>query len=281
MAEPIGVLATAARAPRADPPPFDTTVPHPSRMYDYLLGGKDNFAADRDAADQLVAIAPATPTAVRENRAFLGRAVRYLAGEVGVRQFLDIGTGIPAADNTHEVAQRIAAGSRTVYVDNDPIVLAHARALLTSVHAGTVSYVDSDLRDLDTILEAARQRLDFSAPVAIMLVMILHLIPDSDDPWRIVRRLVDAVAPGSYLVVSHPARDVQADTVAAITKHVNQLMPATPMTLRKRAEVGRFFGGLDVLPPGLVSQNRWRPDRPVPDDEPDLACYVAVGRKPA
>jgi SAM-dependent methyltransferase len=280
MAEPIGVLATGARAPGADPPPFDTTVPHPSRMYDYLLGGKDNFAADREAAEQLVAISPATRKAVRENRAFLGRAVRYLAGEAGVRQFLDIGTGIPAADNTHEVAQRIAAGSRTVYVDNDPIVLAHARALLTSAHAGTVSYVDSDLRDLDTILEAARKRLDFGAPVAIMLVMILHLIPDSDDPWRIVRRLVDAVAPGSYLVVSHPARDVQADTVAAITKHVNQLMPATPMTLRRRAEVGRFFGGLDVLPPGLVSQNRWRPDRPVPDDEPDLACYVAVGRKP-
>jgi hypothetical protein len=280
MVEPTGVLASAARDPEAQSPPFDTTVPHASRMYDYLLGGKDNFAADREAADQLVAIGPATPLAVRENRAFLGRAVRYLAGEVGVRQFLDIGTGIPAADNTHEVAQRVAADSRIVYVDNDPIVLAHARALLTSAHAGTVSYLDSDLRDPDTILEAAGRWLDFGTPVAIMLVMILHLIPDSDDPWRIVSRLLEAAAPGSYLVVSHPASDVQADTIAAIARHVNQLMPTTPMTLRGRAEVGRFFDGLDVLPPGLVSQNRWRPDRPVPDDEPDVACYAAVGRKP-
>jgi hypothetical protein len=178
------------------------------------------------------------------------------------------------------VAQRVATDSRIVYVDNDPIVLAHARALLTSAQAGTVGYLDADLRDADTILEAAGRWLDFGTPVAIMLVMILHLIPDSGDPWRIVSRLVDAAAPGSYLVVSHPASDVQADTIAAIARHVNQLMPATPMTLRSRAEIGRFFGGLDVLPPGLVSQNRWRPDRPVPDDEPDLACYVAVGRKP-
>jgi hypothetical protein len=280
MAELIGVMASGAPAPEAKRPAFDTTVPHPSRMYDYLLGGKDNFAADREAAEQVVAISPATLTAVRENRAFLGRAVRCLAGEAGVRQFLDIGTGIPAADNTHEVAQRVAAGSRIVYVDNDPVVLAHARALLTSAHAGTVSYLDADLRDPDTILEAAGRWLDFGAPVAIMLLLVLHLIPDSDDPWRIVRRLVDAVPPGSYLVLSHPASDVQADTVAAIARHVNQLMPATPMTLRSSAEIGRFFSGLDVLPPGLVSQNRWRPDRPVPDDEPHLACYVAVGRKP-
>jgi hypothetical protein len=280
MAEPIGVLTIGARASEADPPPFDTTVPHASRMYDYLLGGKDNFAADREAAEQLVAIHPATRWAVRENRAFHGRTVSYLADEAGIRQFLDIGTGIPAANNTHEVAQRVAAGSRTVYVDNDPVVLAHARALLTSAHADSVSYLDSDLRDPDTILEAAGQRLDFGAPVAIMLVMILHLIPDSDDPWRIVRRLVGAVPPGSYLVVSHPATDVGADVAAAIAGSVNQRMLATPMTLRSRAEVSRFFDGLDVLPPGLVPQNRWLPDRPVPDEEPDVGCYGAVGRKP-
>jgi hypothetical protein len=280
MAELIGVLDTAARVPEADPPPFDTTVPHSSRMYDYLLGGKDNFAADREAAEQLVAINPATRWAVRENRAFHGRAVRYLAGEAGIRQFLDIGTGIPAADNTHEVAQRVAADSRIVYVDNDPIVLAHARALLTSAHAGTVSYLDSDLRNPDTILEAARQRLDFGAPVAIMLVLILHLIPDSHDPWRIVDRLIDAVPPGSYLVISHPTSDMDADTATAVAGHVNQRMPATPMTIRSHAEVSRFFDGLDLLPPGVVAQNRWRPDRPAQDDEPDVSCYGAVGRKP-
>jgi hypothetical protein len=279
MAERNGVLASAARDPEADPPPFDTTMPHAARMYDYLLGGKDNFAVDREAAERLVAINPDARMAVRENRAFHGRAVRYLAGEAGVRQFLDIGTGIPAADNTHEVAQQVGAGSRIVYVDNDPVVLAHARALLTSAHTGTVSYLDSDLRDPDTILEAAGQLLDFGAPVAIMLVLILHLIPDSDDPWRIVGRLVEAVPPGSYLVVSHPTGDLDEDIGAAITGSVNQRMRATPMTLRSHAEVSRFFDGLDLLPPGVVPQNRW-PARAAQDDEPDIGCYGAAGRKP-
>jgi hypothetical protein len=279
MADPIGVVASGARAAEAKRPAFDTTVPHPSRMYDYLLGGKDNFAVDREAAEQLVAIEPDVRRAVRANRAFHGRAVRYLAGEAGVRQFLDIGTGIPAADNTHEVAQRVAADSRIVYVDNDPIVLAHARALLTSAHAGTVSYLDCDLRDPDTILEAARQQLDFGAPVAIMLLLVLHLIPDSDDPWRIVRRLVDAVPPGSYLVVSHPANDMDVPSAPAVAGRVNQRMQGTSMTLRGRAEVSRFFDGLDLLPPGLVSQNRW-PDPAARYDEPHVGGYGAVGRKP-
>jgi hypothetical protein len=278
MAERSGVLASGARDAEADEPPFDTTVPHAARMYDYLLGGKDNFAADREAAEQLVAINPGARMAVRANRAFHGRAVRYLAGEAGVRQFLDIGTGIPAADNTHEVAQRVDAGARIVYVDNDPIVLAHARALLTSAHAGTVSYLDADLRDLDAILEAAGRWLDFGAPVAIMLVLILHLIPDSDDPWRIVGRLVDAVPPGSYLVVSHPASDMDAPAAAAVAGRVNQRMQGT-MTLRGRAEVSRFFDGLDLLPPGLVAQNRW-PDPAARYDEPHMGGYGAVGRKP-
>jgi S-adenosyl methyltransferase len=278
MAELIGVVASGMRVPEAKRPAFDTTVPHPSRMYDYLLGGKDNFAADREAAEQLVALDPDVRRAVRANRAFHGRAVRYLAGEAGVRQFLDIGTGIPAADNTHEVAQRVAADSRIVYVDNDPVVLAHARALLTSVHAGTVSYLDCDLRDPDTILQAARQQLDFSAPVAIMLLLVLHLIPDADDPWRIVGRLVDAVPPGSYLVVSHPASDMDAPAAAAVAGRVNQRMQGT-MTLRGRAEVSRFFDGLDLLPPGLVAQNRW-PDPAARYDEPHMGGYGAVGRKP-
>ena len=263
-----------------DPTPegvtLNTGVAHPARMYDYLLGGKDNFAADREAAEQLVAINPAARRAVRENRAFHGRAVRYLVGDAGIRQFLDIGTGIPAADNTHEVAQRVAADARIVYVDNDPIVLAHARALLTSAHAGTVSYLDSDLRDLDTVLEAAGQWLDFGTPVAIMLVLILHLIPDSDDPWRIVGRLVDAVPPGSYLVVSHPTSDLNADTAAAITGSVNQRMQATPMTLRSHAEVSRFFDGLEMVEPGVVPLPEWHG----PGSEYPIPCYAGMGRKP-
>jgi S-adenosyl methyltransferase len=264
---------------KADPRSFDSSVAHIARVYNYWLGGKDNYAADRAAGDRTIAEFPGIVVSARANRAFLRRAVRFLVTEAGVRQFLDIGTGIPAADNTHEVAQRVAADSRIVYVDNDPVVLAHARALLTSVHAGTVSYLDCDLRDPDTILEAARQWLDFSAPVAIMLVLILHLIPDSDDPWRIVRGLVDAVPPGSYLVVSHPTGDLDADIGAAITGSVNRRMQATPMTIRTHAEVGRFFDGLNLLPPGLVPQNRW-PDRTAQDDEADIGCYGAVGRKP-
>jgi hypothetical protein len=162
---------------------------------------------------------------------------------------------------------------------SDPSVLAHAGALLTSAHAGTVSYLDCDLRDPDTILEAARQRLDFRAPVAIMLLLVLHLIPDSDDPWQIVGRLVDAVPPGSYLVVSHPANDLDAPAAAAVARRVNQRMQGTSMTLRGRAEVSRFFDGLDLLPPGLVAQNHW-PDPAARYDEAHIGGYGAVGRKP-
>jgi S-adenosyl methyltransferase len=201
---------TADEAPPADggtgrvkPPGFDTSVAHQARIYDYLLGGKDNYAADRAASEAVLSIYPEMAFNARANRAFLGRVVRYLAGEAGIRQFLDIGTGIPTAGNTHQVAQAIAPESRVVYVDYDPVVLAHARALLTSTQAGATDYIDADLRDTGTILRQAQQLLDFTRPAAVTLVAILHAIPDADDPHAIVARIMDAVPPGSYLALSH------------------------------------------------------------------------------
>jgi hypothetical protein len=187
---------------------IDTSVAHSARIYDYWLGGKDNFAADREAGELVIASRPGLRESVRANRAFLGRVVRLLAGELGIRQFLDVGTGIPSANNTHEVAQQVAPDARIVYTDNDPIVLAHARALLTSSKPGATAYLDIDLRDIDKLLQRAADTLDFSQPIAIMLLGILHLIPDDEDPWGMVARLVDAVPSGSYLVITHPASDL-------------------------------------------------------------------------
>src|ERR1700690_2706768 len=188
---------------KAGRPPFDTSVANQARIYDYLLGGKDNYAADRAAVDAVLKVAPKLGFTARANRAFLGRVVRYLAAEAGIRQFLDIGTGIPTAGNTHQIAQAIAPESRVVYVDYDPIVLAHARALLTSHQAGVTEYVDADLRNTGTILTQAARLLDFAKPVAVTLLMVLHVIPDSDDPHAIVAKVMDALPPGSYLAVSH------------------------------------------------------------------------------
>ena len=184
-------------------PPFDTSVANQARIYDYLLGGKDNYAADRAAVDEVLKLAPEMGFTARANRAFLGRVVRYLTAEAGIRQFLDIGTGIPTAGNTHQVAQAIAPESRVVYVDYDPVVLAHARALLTSHEAGATEYIDADLRDTDKILGPAARLLDFTKPVAVTLLMILHVIPDSDDPPALVARVMDAMPSGSYLALSH------------------------------------------------------------------------------
>ena len=192
------------------PLPFDTSVAHQARIYDYLLGGKDNYAADRAAAEELARTWPGLSFSARANRAFLGRMVRYLAEEAGIRQFLDIGTGIPTAGNTHQVAQEVAPESHVVYVDYDPVVLAHARALLNSHEAGATEYIDSDLRDTRTILEQAAELLDFTKPVAVTLISILHAIPDGDDPYAIVARLLGAVPPGSYLAISHMGSDLMA-----------------------------------------------------------------------
>jgi S-adenosyl methyltransferase len=255
---------------------IDTTIAHPARVYDYWLGGKDNFAVDREAAEEVLRARPAIRLNVRSNRAFLARSVRYLTAEAGVRQFLDIGTGIPSANNTHEVAQSVIPAARVAYVDNDPIVLAHARALLTST-SGPTSYIDADLRDFAAVLAEAARTLDFGQPVAIMLIAVLHLIPDEDDPWGIVAKLMAAVPSGSYLVISHPASDVEADSAAQAAQRYNERV-ASPMRRRSRDEVRRFFDGLDMLDPGVVQLHQWRPV----DGDPvaPSSGYGAVGRKP-
>ncbi len=257
---------------------FDTSVAHPARVYDYWLGGKDNFAADREAGESVLAAAPGLRERVRANRAFLARVVGYLAGPAGIRQFLDIGTGIPSANNTHEVAQSVARTARVVYVDNDPIVLTHARALLTSASGGVTDYLQADLRDPDTILAAARATLDFDQPVAVVLLGVLHLIQDSEDPWAIVARLMAAVPSGSYLAISHPALEIHPGQGEA-QKRYNQRV-STPQTLRTRPEVERFFAGLELVEPGLVQVHQWRPD-PDEDVADDTAsAHGGVGRKP-
>jgi hypothetical protein len=255
----------------------DVTVAHISRVYDYWLGGKDNFAADRIAAERVIAAYPDIVRSARGNRAFLGRAVRYLVREAGVRQFLDIGTGLPAADNTHEVAQSEAPECRVVYVDNDPVVLSHAKALLASGPDGVTAYVDADLRDLETILAAAADVLDFSRPVAVMLVAILQHIGDQDDPYGIVARLVAAVPPGSYLALSHPARDIHATAMAEIADRMNKLV-AEKVTFRTQAEVLRFFDGLELVEPGVVPVPRWRPAAYLDAASPTV-MWGGVGRK--
>jgi SAM-dependent methyltransferase len=259
-------------------PAFDTSVAHSARVYDYWLGGKDNFAADRAAAEQVIEVRPAIRTDVRANRAFLGRAVRYLAGPAGIRQFLDIGTGLPSADNTHEVAQSVAPGSRIVYVDNDPIVLAHARALLTSAPEGVTAYLDADLRDPGAILAKAGLTLDLTRPVAIMLVAVLHHVPDSDDPYRIVARLREAVPSGSHLVISHPASDVQTEKVAEVARRYNASV-VTGQTRRSVDEVTAFFGDWEILEPGVTQTPEWRPDPPGPPTGA-VPMWAGVARKP-
>jgi ubiquinone/menaquinone biosynthesis C-methylase UbiE len=258
-----------------DHPAFDTSIAHHARIYDYLLGGKDHYAADRRAGDALIEAYPTMVTLARANRAFLGRAVRFLAAEAGIRQFLDIGTGIPTAGNTHQVAQEVAPGSRVVYVDYDPIVLAHARALLTSSPQGATDFIDADARDIGTVLEKAAQTLDFSQPVAVIIVMTLHAISDSDDPHAIVARVMDAVPDGSYLVISHPASDIEPEKVADLTSRVNRLS-YQQYTGRSRAQVMRFFEGLELVEPGLVQVQQWRPGF---EADGPLALWAAVGRK--
>jgi len=237
---------------------IDTSVAHSARVHDYWLGGKDNFAADRAAGDAVFQAYPGIVASVRANRAFLARVVRFLAAEAGIRQFLDIGTGIPASNNTHEVAQSLAPGCRVVYVDYDPVVLLHAQALLTSSAQGALNYIDADLRDPQKILAEAARTLDFSRPVAVMLIAIMHLIGDQDDPIGIIRQLMDAVPAGSYLALSQVASDIEAEQMAEAAQRYNRLARETQRH-RSHAEVMRFFDGLELLEPGLVPVQRWRP----------------------
>jgi hypothetical protein len=267
------LVAAAEQAPIA----LNTSVPHIARIYDYWLGGKDNFAVDREAAEQALAIMPSLAARARANRAFLGRAVHFLAAEAGIRQFLDIGTGLPAANNTHEVAQRVAPDSRIVYVDNDPIVLIHAQALLTGTREGATDYIDADARDTAGILAKAAETLDLSRPVAVMLVAIMHCIRDEDDPLGIVAALRDAVPSGSYLVLSHPTTDAEPTGMPKVAATLNRMMP-NKVTYRTYPEVVRYFDGWQLLEPGIVPTALWRPERD--NLIGPKAMWAGVARKP-
>jgi hypothetical protein len=269
----------AAAEPDSDLAQFDTGVAHPARVYDYWLGGKDNFAADREAAERVIAARPTIVRDIRANRAVMHRAVAFLAAEAGVRQFLDIGTGIPTSPNVHEIAQDIAPDARIVYVDNDPIVLAYDRALLTSTPDGATAYVDADLRESGKILAEAARTLDFSQPVAVLLVGVLHLISDEEDPYGIVARLMEAVSSGSYLVLTHPASDIHAGVAAEGARRYNQSV-ATAQTRRSLDEVARFLPGLEIAEPGIVQFHRWRPGPGVDVEQYEVSGWAVVARKP-
>ena len=259
-------------------PQLDTRHAHSARVYNYWLGGQDNFAADREAAEQAIAANPGIVADVRANREFLARAVRYLAAECGVRQFLDVGAGLPTANNTHQVAQAVAPDARVVYVDNDPLVLVHARTLLSSSPEGRTAYVEADLRDTAAIIRQASHSLDLGAPIALMLLIIVHLIPDPEDPYGIVARLVDALPAGSCLVLAHPASDIRAASMAEMTRRVNQRMSGPQATMRDRAAIARFFDGLELAEPGVVQPPRWRPD-PVIISPDQVTAWCAAARK--
>jgi hypothetical protein len=273
-------VPAAAGDPGRLPPEINTNVAHAARVYDYLLGGKDNFAADRALGDAVVKAVPSAREMARANRAFLGRAVRHLVTEAGVRQFLDVGTGIPAAGNTHEVAQAVAPESRIVYVDNDPIVLSHARALMTSDPAGATAFIGADLHEPDEILgdPALRRTLDLDEPVALMLIAILMYIRDEGDPRSLVSTLMDALPPGSYLALTHATADFNPAAAAAVAASAEQ--GGISHTMRGQPEVAAFFDGLDLVDPGVVPILAWRPEGAPPDDPRAVYFYGAVGRKP-
>jgi hypothetical protein len=257
---------------------LDAGVPHSARLWNYWLGGKDNFAVDRAVADQILAMVPEMVESARADRAYLGRVVRYLAGEVGIRQFLDVGTGIPTANNTHEVAQQIAPTSRIVYVDNDPLVLVHARALLTSHPEGRTDYLEADLREPEKIIEGARRTLDFDQPIGLTMLGILNFVPDDDVAAQLVARLVEALPPGSYLAISHPTTEINGETMIEALRLWND-GPAAKMVLRSAEQVKHLFGDLDMVEPGVVSCSQWRPDKGEENAEP-VPHYGGVGRKP-
>jgi hypothetical protein len=260
--------------------PLDTGRAHPARVYDFLLGGKDNFAADRAAAEAGIKVNPNAATAPLQNRAFLQRTVHFLAAEAGIRQFLDIGSGLPTPPNVHEVAQRVDPSARVVYVDNDPIVLTHARALLTSAPGGCTTYADANLRDAEQILSAPElvANLDLGKPVAVLLLAVLHFLDDDADPYGIVERLMAPLAAGSCLVVSHMTADFDPES----WERFNEIMRRQGITTRMRsqAEVARFFTGLELVEPGVVPLLRWRPERSEPLTDAQVALYGGVARKP-
>lgn len=272
----------AGQNPNGDYPAVDLRmdVPHAARVYDYLIGGKTNFETDRVAAEASVQAWPALPISMRTTRTFMERVVRHLAEDYGVRQFLDIGTGIPKSPNVHEIAQAVAPEARVGYVDNDPIVLTHARALMSSTAEGRTCYVDADFRDPESIIANPRLRevLDFSQPVALSLIAIVHFVLDADDPQGIVRRFMDALAPGSHLVLTVFTGDTDPVGVGGVSREYNAR--GIPLQVRDKAETEAFFEGYDLLDPGVALVHRWRPDAgaaPVRDE--DIAMYAGVAVK--
>jgi trans-aconitate methyltransferase len=257
---------------------FDTGVANAARMWNYWIGGQDNFRADREAGDQVLEAMPALRVVARMLRRFLITSVGELSA-VGVRQFLDIGTGLPTADNTHDVAQRGAPESRIVYVDHDPVVISHARALLTSSAAGQTDYIQADLRDWPAISADAQRTLDFSRPVAVLLIAVLHFILDAEDPHRMISRMMADLAPGSYLVIAHAASDIQAGTAAAMAQSYNATSALT-ITPRDRATVARFFDGMEMTGAGLTPVDQWRGSGPATTAGSGLSCYCGIARKP-
>ncbi len=259
-------------------PGIDTTVPHSARIWNYWLGGKDNYAVDRQAGEMTIAVLPEIVDIARESRRFLVRVVRYLAADAGIRQFLDVGTGLPTVNNTHEVAQGVAPESRVVYVDNDPLVLTHARALLTSSPEGATSYIEADARDVGTILRGAAATLDLTRPVAITMLGILPFIGDDDEAKEIVRRLLAAVPAGSYLAITHSTSEVSGERVVEAVRQWNQVAP-TPYHLRTPAQIAAFFEGLELIEPGVVPCPRWRPDPQDAASVKDMDEFCALGRR--
>ncbi|MGW0829366.1 SAM-dependent methyltransferase [Streptomyces prunicolor] len=255
-----------------------TDVSHSARIWNYWLGGKDHYPVDEEVGDQILGFVPALPRSAVADRQFLARAVRHLAGEAGIRQFLDIGTGLPTADNTHQIAQGVAPEARIVYVDNDPLVLRHAHALLTSTPEGVTDYIEADAHDPAAIIEGAARTLDFAEPVAITMLGILNFVMDTDDAVSIVTRLLDAVPAGSYLVVSHPTTEVDGEAMTAAVEYWNSQGSAR-MTLRTRTDLLRLFAGVELLDPGVVSCSRWRPDD-TDKEIVDVTHFAGVGRKP-
>jgi hypothetical protein len=261
------------------PAEIDTTVPHSARVWNYLLGGEHNFPIDREFGDRIRAAFPDVVDVARASRAFLARAIGYLAGEAGIRQFLDVGTGLPTADNTHQIAQRHAPDSRVVYVDNDPLVLARSGALLAGTPEGATAYLHADLREPDAILAGAARTLDFDRPVAVMMMGVLGHIGDLDEAYAIVNRLVGALPSGSHLVINDGTNVIRGEArdEASRTYEDSGGVPYHPRT---PAQIARFFDGLELVAPGVVSCTRWRPD-PVPAVPPaELDEFCGVGRKP-
>lgn len=258
---------------------LDTGVAHTARVWNYWLGGKDHFAADREVGDAVWRMLPHVIVTAQADRGFLIRAVRFLAGEAGMRQFLDVGTGLPTADNTHQVAQAVAPDSRIVYVDNDPLVLVHARALLTSTAEGVTNYIEADLREPEKILRAAVDTLDFSRPVALTLLGVLNFVLDFDEARYIVKQLLAAVPSGSYLAIAHASNECFPEQAEEVRQFWNE-NAKPPIVFRDAREIATFFEGTELLEPGVISCSRWRPDAAALELPAEIQQFCAVGRKP-